>query len=63
MASPFPARTPLTFNLFERGFDQRIALWMAAFLMATGIVGLRGSLPGGEPRPYILRFTKPNPLY
>src|SRR5207244_880449 len=29
------------------------------------IAGLRGRLPGVEPRPYILRFTedKPNPLY
>jgi hypothetical protein len=56
---------PLTFSLFERGFDQRMGLWLAAVLVATGIAGLRGSLPGVEPRPYILRFTedKPNPLY
>ena len=31
----------------------------------TGIAGLRGRLPGVEPRPYIIRFTedRPNPLY
>ena len=31
----------------------------------TGMAGLRGQLPGVEPRPYILRFDedKPNPLY
>ena len=34
-------------------------------LVGTGIAGLRGQLPGVEPRPYILRFDedKPNPLY
>jgi hypothetical protein len=56
---------PLTFDLFERGFDWRMAAWLAAVLVATGIAGLRGKLPGVEPKPYILRFTedKPNPLY
>ena len=36
-----------------------------AVLLGTGIAGLRGRLPGVEPRPYIIRFTedKPNPLY
>src|SRR5260370_3793606 len=34
-------------------------------LGGTGVAGLRGRLPGVEPRPYILRFDedKPNPLY
>ena len=34
-------------------------------MLATGIAGLRGRLPGVEPRPYIIRFVedKPNPLY
>ena len=34
-------------------------------LVGTGIAGLRGRLPGVEPRPYILRFDedKPNPRY
>ena len=61
----FIAAGPLTFDLFEGRFDQRAALWLGAVLVATGIAGLRGSLPGVEPRPYILRFTedKPNPLY
>jgi hypothetical protein len=61
----FIAPGPLTFDLFEHGFDQRMALWLGAVLLATGIAGLRGSLPGVEPKPYILRFTedKPNPLY
>ena len=56
---------PLTFDLFERGFDWRMALWLAAVLLGTGIAGLRGKLPGCEPAPYIIRFTedKPNPLY
>jgi hypothetical protein len=61
----FIAPGPLTFDLFERGFDQRMALWLGAVLLATGIAGVRGWLPGVEPKPYILRFTedKPNPLY
>ncbi len=56
---------PLTFNLFERGLDRPMMLWLGFVMLATGIAGLRGRLPGVEPKPYILRFTedKPNPLY
>ena len=61
----FLAPGPLTFRLFAYGFDLRMAAWLGAVLIATGIAGWRGRLPGVEPRPYILRFTedKPNPLY
>jgi hypothetical protein len=61
----FIAPGPLTFDLFARGFDRRMALWLGFVLVATGLAGLRGRLPGVEPRPYIIRFTedKPNPLY
>ena len=61
----FIAPGPLTFDLFEHGFDSRTAAWLAMVLLATGIAGFRGKLPGVEPKPYILRFTedKPNPLY
>jgi len=61
----FIAPGPLTFDLFDDGFDRRMAAWLAAVLVGTGLAGLRGRLPGVEPRPYILRFTedKPNPLY
>lgn len=61
----FIAPGPLTFDLFERGFDGRMAAWLAAVLIGTGIAGVRGRLPGSEPRPYIIRFTedRPNPLY
>ena len=61
----FIAPGPLTFDLFEHGFDSRMALWLGAVLVGTGIAGLRGRLPGVEPRPYIIRFTedRPNPLY
>jgi hypothetical protein len=61
----FIAPGPLTFDLFERGFDSRMALWLVAVLAGTGIAGLFGQLPGVEPRPYIIRFTedRPNPLY
>ena len=61
----FIAPGPLTFDLFARGFDARMAVWLGLVLTATGIAGLRGRLPGVEPRPYIIRFTedRPNPLY
>src|SRR5687767_11157353 len=56
---------PLTFDLFERGFDWRMSLWLGCVLIGTGIAGIRGKLPGCEAAPYIIRFTedKPNPLY
>jgi hypothetical protein len=61
----FIAPGPLTFDLFARGFDSRMALWLGAVLLGTGLAGLYGKLPGVEPRPYIIRFTedRPNPLY
>ena len=61
----FIAPGPLTFDLFARGFDTRMALWLGVVLLGTGIAGLRGRLPGCEPAPYIIRFTedRPNPLY
>jgi hypothetical protein len=61
----FIAPGPMTFVLFERGFNLQMAAWMAVVLIGTGIAGLFGKLPGVEPRPYIIRFTedRPNPLY
>ena len=61
----FIAPGPLTFDLFERGFDQRLLTWLGVVLLGTGIAGLFGKLPGCEPAPYIIRFTedRPNPLY
>jgi hypothetical protein len=61
----FIAPGPLTFDLFERGFDVRMASWLGVVLAGTGIAGLFGKLPGCEPAPYIIRFTedRPNPLY
>ena len=56
---------PLIFDLFEGGFDSRMSIWLGVVLVGTGIAGLRGRLPGCEPRPYIIRFTedRPNPFY
>ena len=56
---------PWIFDLFERGVDYRLLLWLAVVVAGTGWAGLRGRLPGVEPAPYIIRFTedKPNPLY
>ena len=61
----FIAPGPRTFDLFERGVDRRMLLWLGVGLIGTGIAGLRGRLPGVEPKPYIIRFTedRPNPLY
>jgi hypothetical protein len=56
---------PLTFDLLERGFDQRTIAWLSIVLVCTGVAAVRGRLPGCEPAPYIIRFTedRPNPLY
>jgi hypothetical protein len=61
----FIAPGPLTFDLFAQGFDGRMTTWLGLVLLATGIAGLRGRLPGCEPAPYIIRFTedRPNPIY
>jgi hypothetical protein len=61
----FIAPGPLTFDLFEHGFDSRLTAWLGAVLLGTAVAGIRGRLPGVEPAPYIIRFTedKPNPLY
>jgi len=61
----FIAPGPWTFDLFEHGFNRTNLIWLSVVLVATGIAGLRGRLPGVEPRPYIIRFVedKPNPLY
>src|ERR1700679_2319834 len=61
----FLAPGPLTFTLFAHGLGRGNLIWLTAVLLGTGIAGLRGQLPGVEPRPYILRFDedKPNPLY
>jgi hypothetical protein len=61
----FLAPGPLTFTLFAHGFGRGNLAWLVVVLVGTGVAGLRGQLPGVEPRPYILRFDedKPNPLY
>src|SRR5918995_954591 len=61
----FIAPGPLTFTLFEHGFDSRTIVWLGIVLAGTAVAGLRGRLPGCEARPYIIRFTedRPNPLY
>jgi hypothetical protein len=61
----FLAPGPLTFSLFAHGFGRGNGSWLALVLLGTGVAALRGSLPGAEPAPYILRFDedKPNPLY
>jgi hypothetical protein len=61
----FLAPGPLTFSLFAHGFGWRNLAWLLLVMVGTGVAGLRGRLPGVEPRPYILRFDedKPNPLY
>ncbi len=61
----FIAPGPLTFQLFETGFNRSLLIWLSVVLVGTAIAGLRGKLPGCEAAPYILRFTedRPNPLY
>ncbi len=40
-------------------------MWLIIVLAGTGLAGIRGKLPGVEPKPYILRFSedRPNPMY
>jgi len=61
----FIAPGPLTADLFAAGFDSRMAIWLGVVVVATGIAGIAGKLPGCEPAPYIIRFTedRPNPVY
>ena len=61
----FIAPGPLTFDLFEHGFDSRMALWLGVVLARHRHRRAARQLPGVEPRPYIIRFTedRPNPLY
>jgi hypothetical protein len=61
----FLAPGPWTFDLFEKGLGGKQLWWLVFVMIATGIAGLRGQLPGVEPAPYIIRFIedKPNPLY
>jgi hypothetical protein len=56
---------PLTFRIFAGAFGWANLAWLATVLAGTGAAGVRGQLPGVEPRPYILRFDedRPNPLY
>jgi hypothetical protein len=56
---------PLTFSLFAGGFHWGNWAWLAAVMIGTFIFVVRGTLPGCEPKPYILRFDedKPNPAY
>ena len=42
----FIAPGPLTFDLFDHGFDSRMVLWLGVVLLGTGIAGLFGKLPG-----------------
>jgi hypothetical protein len=61
----FIAPGPLTFALFERGFDARIIAWLMVVVAGTAIAGLRGRLPGTEAKPLIVRFIEdcPNPVH
>ena len=61
----FIAPGPLVFDLFERGFDQRMAMWLAVVLTGTAIAGLldgyqaasRGPTSFASPRTGPTRFT------
>jgi hypothetical protein len=61
----FLAPGPLIFRLFAHGFSLTMTAWLGAVVLATGLAGLAGQLPGVEPKPYIIHFNedRPNPLY
>ena len=56
---------PADVRPLRAGFRPADGLGSAWSSSATGILFLRGRLPGCEPAPYIIRFTedRPNPLY
>jgi len=60
-----PRSRPADLLAFCARIRTRNLAWLGLVLLGTGIAALRGSLPGAEPAPYILRFDedKPNPLY
>jgi hypothetical protein len=51
--------------LFATGPDSTAALWLAVVMIATGVAGIFGKLPGTEPKPYVLLYGEdtPNPLH
>src|SRR3954465_2711256 len=53
----FIAPGPLTFDLFEHGFDGRLLRGLSVVFLGTGIGVFFGKLRGCEPAPYITRFT------
>ena len=61
----FIAPGPLTFALFERGFNPRILAWLTVVVVGTAMAGLMGRLPGTEAKPLIVRFIEdcPNPIH
>jgi hypothetical protein len=61
----FIAPGPLTFELFEHGFDYRLVVWLVTVMALTAVAGLAGRLPGTEARPLIVRFVEdcPNPIH
>jgi hypothetical protein len=61
----FIAPGPLTFDLFENGFDSRTWIWLGAVAAGTAVAGLFERLPGTEARPLIVRFVEdcPNPWH
>ena len=61
----FIAPGPLTFALFENGFDPGILIWLMVVVIATAVAGLAGRLPGTEAKPLIVRFIEdcPNPIH
>ncbi len=52
---------PWTYALFTHGPGRRHWLWLAGVLAVCAWRGLRGRLPGVEPRPYIRVFGEPLP--
>jgi hypothetical protein len=55
-----PGRSPSTSS--SAGSTREWRSGSAPVLIATGIAGLRGRLPGVEPKPYIIRFTEDRPI-
>ncbi len=51
----------LTQALFHHGGDRRHLAWLTSVILATGVRGLKGRLPGVEGRPYVTHFGEDKP--
>ena len=65
IATFFLLHGPLVVRLLARGFSREDAIWLGIVVLASGVTGVFGRLPGMEAKPYIVSLDEErvNPLY